>query len=181
MSVQALLRGFFYLFLFCLPESIQPAIASPSKVLLLDRGRPGCWDDIRGSVLTDAEVKALPEDCKNLRADYFSVLNLLQKNKPEFQKQISEVLTHSKKPAAPYEAILFATFIGDASMKKVLETRAEAEIKGKFIFKYAEAALWRLGGNACSDRKEFLHPFYREVCIGKDSVLKGLYEMAASK
>ncbi len=165
------LGSFCQLFLFCFQ----------AEALVLDRGRPGCWDDIRPSFLTDAEIKALDPDCKNLRTDYAASLKLIQKNKKEFQKQVVAALTKSTSVAPPYEAILFATFSGDEAMKSALQKRAETEKRLKVPFRYAEVALYRLEGKACDENKEFLHPFYREVCFGKDSILKSYFEPGVTK
>ncbi|MBC7396895.1 MAG: hypothetical protein H7333_05575 [Bdellovibrionales bacterium] len=117
------------------------------------------------------EVKALASECQTLLADYLKSLELAEKKPAELLKKLNRTLIQAKKAAPPYEAILFAVLSASNEVKPGLEARAKIERKLGLPFRYADAALMRMEGKPCEDQVEFLHPFYREVCTGRDSIL----------
>lgn len=141
------------------------------KSFRLDRGRPGCWDEIRSAAMSESEVDRLSVDCQNLRKDYLECLRLADLNPGDFLKKLSKSLLKAKKAAPPYEAILFSVLSRAIELRPALESRAKVERKLKLAFRYADAALFRMDGKACTEKPEFTHPFYREVCTAQDSIL----------
>ena len=85
--------------------------------------------------------------------------------------KLNLALKNAKKAAPPYEAILLSALSTSPEIEKGLQDRALIERRLKLPFRYADAALFHLQGNPCEERKEFRHPFYREVCTARDSIL----------
>jgi hypothetical protein len=157
------------------------AIAGVSPLSRLDGGRPGCWNRIHSAALTDQEVKDLPPDCKDFREDYFASIEAARKNPKAYEKKLVDVLKHANKGRAPYEAIFFATLIHSDKLVDALKSRAYVEQKLKVPFAYATVALYRLSGKDCIADPHYGNVFYREVCLGVDSILPTFVNVPGSK
>ena len=140
-----------------------------------EEGNPGCFEFIRGRVLSESEIRRLPDACQKLRLDYLELIQPKQNSK-QVRAALVKALTHSKTKSTPYEAILFAMLMKDPSLLTALKTRARHDRNLALPFRYAELALLRIAGTEPDYSKApFNHPFYSEIRVARDVVLEHRY------
>jgi hypothetical protein len=157
------------------------ALAAPVPLSHLSEGRPGCYSLFHNGALTSKQIAELPVECQEFRDDYFSSIDLGEKNPKAYEQKLVQALTKAHEARAPYEAIFFATLIHSKALKHALQKRAAVEKKLKVPFQYANVALYRLDGKECFKDKTYSNDSYRELCNSEDTILPTLFDLAEQK